>query len=265
MPPNDFKIGLLLFVITGILIFLIILIIFITYVYQSKQFKFLQNVEQLQIIHKNEILTMRVETQEETFKHVSREIHDNIGQKLTLAKLYSIQALESKELRKVENVTNLISETIGDLKELSKLFNADIILCEGLLKAIEYEIDLIKKSGDYKIFLCVNGDSSFIDKDIELVLFRISQEALNNILKHSGANEIRIELNYLAHYLQLVIHDNGKGLQDIKLNSTENIGGTGILNMKARAERMKGIFQIESKEKSGTTVNVKIPIAYETN
>lgn len=136
---------------------------------------------------------------------------------------------------------------------------------EVLVKALEYEIMLIKKTGNFNFELIINGNNSFEDRNTDLVLYRISQEALNNIIRHSQATEITIILNYLPDSLEMIIQDNGIGFKKRHSSSIDDIGGTGILNMKARAERLKGSFSIEGSAKVGTLLKVKIPITNETN
>ena len=204
---------------------------------------------------------MQVETQEATFKHIAREIHDNIGQKLTLAKL-SLN-LESVNNSRIENASDLISDSLIDLRELSNSFNPEIILNNGLVNAIEYEVMLIQKARKFEIGLNVDGDSRFIDKHLELVFFRISQEAISNIIKHSEASKILIHLNFLTENIELIISDNGNGFikDDIKL--TDNESGTGISNMTLRAHQAGGKLTIISSITKGTTISVKIPVKYE--
>lgn len=239
-----------------------LLIGFITtmiYRYQQKQNKYYKDLEELKINHANEMLQSQLEIQEQTFENISREIHDNIGQKLTLAKLHlntlHIKNTEKATIQLNDSIT-IISEAINDLSDISRSMSSEIILNNGIVKALEFEISQLKKSSLYEIDLEVTGNPVFLESQKELVLFRIIQEALNNIMKHSYASSILIGLHYDEHLLLLTISDDGKGFASEIISEK----GTGIANMKRRAGLLNGIFTIESKPDCGTFINIKIPL-----
>ena len=253
---------------TPIIIFVIIctflialLIGFITsmvYKYQQKQNAYYRDLEQLKITHANEMLQSQLEIQEQTFENISREIHDNIGQKLTLAKLH-LNTLniddKYKATTQLDDSIIIISEAINDLSDISRSMSSEIIQNNGIIKALEFEISQLKKSSLYQIHLIVTGDPIFLDSKKDLVLFRIIQEALNNIMKHANASKIEIELHYNSEQLFLKISDDGEGF----INETNIITGTGIANMKRRVHLLKGTFEINSKLQVGTSIVIKIP------
>ena len=208
--------SILIFVLTSVLLilFLVGFITKIIYRYQQKQNAYYKDLEKLKIAYENDLLQSQLEIQEQTFQNISREIHDNIGQKLTLAKLY-LNTLEIKEpgivLQKTNDSIELIGEAINDLSNISRSMSSEIVLNNGLIKALEFETNQLRKSGLYDINLRVTGETIFLDANKELVLFRIVQEALNNIVKHALASIIEIHLHYETENLNLDITDNGKG------------------------------------------------------
>jgi signal transduction histidine kinase len=232
----------------------------ILYRYQQKQNLYYRDIESLKAKHENILLQSQLEIQEQTFQNISREIHDNIGQKLTLAKLH-LNTLDHQDLGKtkirVNDVVEMISEAIKDLSDISRSMSSEVISNNGLLKALEFEIGQLQKPGIYRIKLTVTGEPVFFNSHSELVLFRIVQEAINNIIKHAEASSIEIHLLYEDDFLTLFITDNGKGF-----SSNENREqGTGLINMQKRANMLKGECAINSQSGLGTTVNIKIPIA----
>ena len=151
----------------------------------------------------------------------------------------------------------LISEAINDLSDISRSMSSEIVLNNGLIKALEFETAQLQKSGLYKIELSVTGEIIFLDANKELVLFRIVQEALNNIVKHAHANRIRIGLHFNNDSLGLYIADNGKGFSCDEGSEQ----GIGLINMKKRASILNGICTINSQPDIGTNINIKIPFA----
>lgn len=249
----------IVFLITSILLilFLIGFLVLIINKYQEKQNAFFKGLEELKISHENDILQSRIEMQEQTFSNISREIHDNIGQKLTLAKLHlnSLENLaDNKKSKRIEDVVDMIGEAIRDLSDISRSMSSEIILNNGFIKALEFEVEQLNKADLYKISLSITGEPVFMEANNELVLFRITQEALNNIVKHAEASVINLDLHYESTDCTLRISDNGKGF------SQSDIRSNGLLNMDKRANMLNGSFQILSAPGIGTTITIKIPI-----
>ncbi len=250
----------IVYVIIASIILLITLtwfIIFIIYRYQKNQNVYFQNLEQLKISHENNLLLSMIEIQEQTFENISREIHDNIGQKLTLAKLHlnTLDITSAKEISKqINDSINIIGEAINDLSDISRSMSSEIILNNGFIKALEFEVNQLNKPGLYMIKLIVTGEPVFLKANKELILFRITQEALNNIVKHAEATEITMRLHYKIDNLTLDITDNGKGFVN---NSTDR---NGLINMSKRAKMLRGSCNIESALGYGTTIKIEIPI-----
>ncbi|MBK8521580.1 MAG: hypothetical protein IPL54_12220 [Chitinophagaceae bacterium] len=240
-----------------LLLLLISFIVSIAYKYRQKQNAYIKDIETLKTSHENILLQSQLEIQEQTFQKISREIHDNIGQKLTLAKLY-LNTLDFadtyKTMTQVNDSVTVIGEAINDLSDLSHSMSSEIILNNGLIKALEFEAAQLTKSGVYKICFSATGNPVFMDTNTELMLFRIVQEVLNNIVKHADASEININLHYTDALLIIEIEDNGKGFYTGK-----TWPGTGLQNIKKRTHILKGIFNIASTIDVGTHIKIEIP------
>ena len=236
---------------------LVVFIIVIIYRYQQKQNAYFKDIETLKTSHENILLQSQLEIQEQTFQNISREIHDNIGQKLTLAKLY-LNTLDfadtDKTMIQVNDSVTIIGEAINDLSDLSHSMSSEIILNNGLIKALEFEAAQLTKSGIYTICFSATGNPVFMDTNTELMLFRIVQEVLNNVVKHAVASEIDINLHYTDAVLTIEIEDNGKGFYTGKIWP-----GTGLQNIKKRIHILKGICKIESTIDVGTHIKIEIP------
>ncbi|MEO6540631.1 MAG: ATP-binding protein [Ferruginibacter sp.] len=230
----------------------------IIYRYQQKQNAYFKDIETLKTSHENALLQSQLEIQEQTFQNISREIHDNIGQKLTLAKLH-LNTLNFENKGRITaqlyDSINIIGEAINDLSDLSHSMSSEIILNNGLIKALEYEENQLKRSGLYDMQFTTTGNQVYLEGSTELVIFRIVQEVLNNIVKHASASSIKMHVHYNEADLSIEITDNGKGF-----NLAENIKGTGLQNIKKRTALLKGNLQISSDENSGTEIKLKIPL-----
>lgn len=241
-----------------IVLLFICFIVSIVYKYQQKQNAHLKDIEAIKVSHQNTLLQSQLEIQEQTFQNISREIHDNIGQKLTLAKLH-LNTFDTedrnKATRQVQDSIHIIGDVIKDLSDLSHSLSSEIILNNGIIKALEYEEDQLRKSGLYEIHFTTSGNPVYLESNTELVLFRIVQEVLNNIVKHASASVIRIHLHYHEACLSIKINDNGRGFQ-----VPENMKGTGLQNIKKRTSLLNGDLQISSNENTGTEIQIKIPL-----
>lgn len=237
---------------------LVVFITIIIYRYQQKQNAYFKDIESLKASHQNTLLQSQLEIQEQTFQNISREIHDNIGQKLTLAKLH-LNTLDyghkEKTALQVNGSINMISEAINDLSDISRSMSSEILLNNGLIKALEFEEAQLQKSGIYKISLCTSGNTVFMDANTELVLFRIAQEAINNIIKHAQATTINIQLHYNSVLFTMAITDNGRGF-----NIEETHYGTGLQNIKKRIAILKGRLEINSTPNIATQIKIEIPL-----
>jgi len=240
---------------------MIVVALFVAYVihsYKQRQINNLKNLNELKSLHENQLLKAQIQVQEQTFEHISNEIHDNIGQKLSLAKLHlnsidTIENLYHKEL--LTDSIKIITESLNDLRDLSRSMSFDFISNNGFIKAIENDINQMNKSGQYNIKLTITGDPVFLEAQLEVVLYRITQEVLSNIIKHADATKVNIQLHYTANELNLEITDNGCGFD---INTNEK--GNGLNNIQKRAQSLNGEAFITSKSGTGTTITIKIPI-----
>ena len=206
-----------------------------------------------------ELLRTQLEIKEQTLKNVSQEIHDNIGQTLSLARMtLNIMAMEQDgNPEKINQSQALVGKAIQDLRDLSKTLNADMLLFSGLLPALEAELKAIEKTGVFDTELFIEGQAFKMDPQKELILYRIVQEALQNILKHAEASQIKITALFNPKSFNLEIHDNGRGFNTDTVLSENR--GSGLLNMKNRAQLIGGLFLCQSGITDGTTINITLP------
>jgi len=243
---------------TIMLLLLGIFIISFLFFYQNKHNLHIAEQEQLKAAYSQEMLTTRLEVQEQTLHHISQELHDNIGQVLSFIKLNlgTAGGLEEKvKQKKIDESRDLLSQVIADLRSLAKSLSFQQIVEHGLLKAINTEVDRINKSGLLTIDTQVSGEPYSLGEQRELVLFRIFQEGLNNTLKYAHARKLSIRLIYAPELFNLTIADDGVGFS---ADTAKNQHGSGLKNMESRATLIGAAFKLDSIPGSGSTINVQI-------
>jgi len=248
---------------TLLILFLGGTIILVVYLYQQKRILYQQTYSALKLQHEKNLISTQLEVQENMFRHISQEIHDNIGLTLSLAKL-QLNTLDANDQEKaslqIHSSVELLGESITHLKNISRSLNADIINSYGLTKAIENEIARISDIGSILIRLEIQGEPIYLDAQKELIIFRIIQESLNNILKHSAASATNVALDYNDSQLIIKIIDNGKGFIHSSLNEHSSNGKAGLKNMESRTKMIRGKMQIQSSPGNGTTLKFTIPL-----
>ena len=258
MSGENIDIVVFIILTTALILLLGGFIVTILYLYQKKQIALQKSVEEIKLDYEKNLLKTQLEIQEETFQHISQEIHDNIGLSLTLAKLnlntINLEKRDKSNFQINESV-DLIGKAIKDLSDISKSLNSDIIINHGLIKALEMEIIKLVRIGIYKVHFEVYGHAVFLNFQKELLLYRIVQEALNNIIKHAEAKEINLQLYYHKDHLDLSIQDDGIGFSEKHIKNK-----SGLLNMEKRAKMVNGDCTINSTQKIGTAILVKVPL-----
>ncbi len=236
-------------------------VILILHKYKARQFEYFKEIEQIKLAHQSQILQSQLEIQEQTFQNISREIHDNINQILTLAKFHlnSLERGGGPGTQALITVAiDLIGEAINDLSDISRSLSSELIKSNGLIGALEFEVERIRNIVGHDIRLEVRGMARFVQGEKEIMIFRIVQEALNNAIRHAGGTQIIIDLHYAQDGLDLRIRDNGTGFQLTKEKPKDSYSA-GLNNMIRRAELMNGWCKIESSRGAGTIVHALVP------
>jgi two-component system, NarL family, sensor kinase len=253
-------IAFLVFMTISILI-MVTFVIIILFLIQKKQQGFTNDLITVKANYDRELFKAQLETQEQTFKEISREIHDNVGQMLSLAKLGlgTLDFERTEEAKEsIAEISDILEKALEDLRHMSRSMNAELIKNGGLKKSIEMQVGFLQRGGKFSTQFEVNGEPARLSETKEIILFRIVQEAVNNIIRHSTATDICISLYYFNNLLKLKIKDNGKGFR-INQEFSEATDRNGIYNMQHRAKLIDAIFDMESTIGNGTTITVTTP------
>jgi PAS domain S-box-containing protein len=204
-----------------------------------------------------------VETQEMERKEIGSELHDNVNQVLTTTKLYLELATSHPELKDemIQKSTANIIKVINEIRQLSRSLMEPSIGDLGLVEAISDLVENLNMTRKlHVLFRADDGFDEVLTKNQKLTLFRIIQEATNNIIRHSGAKFTSIVLEKETDSGKLIIEDNGNGFHPEKVKR-----GTGLNNIKNRVYLVNGDCRIESAPGIGTRILIQFPIINATN
>jgi two-component system NarL family sensor kinase len=248
-------------IIAGAVLFMVFagIIIYFIFLDQKKKFHHAQDILTINEKYKAEMLSAQLEIQEQTFNQISQEIHDNVGQILSLAKVQINIMNESEDMNR--EMLNEVKQNIGkamiDLRDIAKSLNSERIRSLNICSAVSNEAERINKSGIIHTDVLVEGSEREMDEQKKLILFRIIQESMQNIIKHANASQVWIMFNYLPGNLKIIIKDNGKGFDTE--DATKKSAGLGLSNIKTRVSLTGGTSNIESIHGKGTTITINMP------
>ena len=200
---------------------------------------------------------------EEERSNIAREIHDELGQVLTVLKmdlswLSKRVSLEENILsEKVESMLKLINTTIHTVKRISAELRPGLLDDLGLVAAIEWQIEEFQKRGEITFEVNLESDEIIVDKDRATTIFRIFQETLTNIARHANATMVGVSLKEEVGNLVLKVTDNGKGITEKQIYNPQSFG---LIGIKERVYQWGGEVSISGIQYQGTTVLVSIPI-----
>ena len=219
--------------------------------------------------HKQALLQTEIEIREQTLDHISRELHDNLGQIASLIKIklnLIFKRNDGKDKDEIEESIELVKRMIGDIKSLSLSLNSDNISRIGLLEALKNDVLRINKIDNITVELKSESSIFNISPDVEVFLYRMSQEILNNTLKHAMATEAKITLTSNDDKLLLVIADNGIGFDtQIVSDHSKTKTNSGLNNLKKRCKIIGAEIYIESTPGSGTSIYITLPLNSHSN
>lgn len=230
-------------------------------VYNNRKKKHLDEKKAMQDLFQKELIKTQMEVQEQTLQTIANDIHDNIGQLLSLARLTltSVNLNQpDKAEQKIDQAATIVDTSIKELRQLAGVLHAKNLLASGLEQAVEKELNWIGKTERFKIASQTIGlRSTNLEPNRELIAFRLIQEILNNIIKHADAAHIQFILEYMPEYLKIVITDDGVGF-DVRQAINQH-KGLGLQNLYGRAALINSQFSLDSKSGTGTTAVLLIP------
>lgn len=244
-----------------ILLFLGVLFLVMLFYYNNKKGQMSKEKQLMRATFDKQLLESKLEIQEQTFDMISQEIHDNVGQILSLAKvqLGIMEQKQSVEGELLSNVKESISLAMTELRDIAKSLSSQRLQQLSLQDSISQEIRRINRSGFIKVSSEVQGVEKNIPDQQKLIAFRIVQEGLQNIIKHAGASDVKVSIRWLEDCMFISIFDNGVGFDpEIELKKRD---GLGLQNILSRATLVGGKANILSKPGEGTTLQIQMAYA----
>lgn len=228
----------------------------------QKIFKYMKRVEDSRRLTEKMFLNTIIQTEERERKRFAKDLHDGLGPLLSTVKM-SVSSLAqmkhdaiSQEI--VENTELVINEAIKSLKEISDNLSPHILNNFGLLRALNNFCNKINVARTIKINLESDLKDERFDSNVEVVLYRVICELINNTIKHAKAKKIDLSLTKEGDYLTIVFKDDGKGFDVHKIMEQPSGSGMGLSNIYSRINSLKGEINVESEHKKGTLVTIKV-------
>ena len=239
---------LIIIVSTILVCFITLALIILFVVFQGRKNKLLQEQKDAEKKFESEIAETQIEIREATLRNISWELHDNIGQLLTLAKIQ----LQNATPDNISEVSETITKSLSELRLLSKLINPEAIKNIELKEAIRLEIDRFNRLNFIQSDLKITGEEQKIDEKSSIIIFRMLQEFFSNTIKHSKASKLDVQLIYSEDSLKITAEDNGIGF--VIEETTDN--GIGLQNIESRAKLIGADVDFQSIVNQGTKLEI---------
>ena len=235
------------------------------YVRRQRAEKMLANEKMNTLMKEQELRSVSnmLEVQEQERRRIASDLHDRLGSMLSTVKLYfnaveeEVDTLEQQNRDQYLKATSLLDDACDEVRKISHDLVSGELVKFGLVSAISQLKDTIEDTGKLKINLFVFGMEARLDSAIEIALYRVIQELMNNILKHAKAGEVTIQLNNVENNLNIVVEDNGVGFDAEQAQAKD---GMGMRNMETRVKKLKGTISLDSGKGRGTTTIIDIPV-----
>lgn len=252
----NFLITLLTF--AGVVFVIALGVIMLNQNFQKNLYRQMLKNEELKSVHQHDLLTSIIAAQEEEKKRIAANLHDELGATLSIARMRMVQLeqqLEGENKITLQDIRSMSEVAMDSMRRISHELMPYQLEMFGIGKTIQ---DVIKKIGDSKD---IRIDFNIFDEQqrwpasIELGLYRICMELINNTLKHAQAKYIYIQIDQFEEVLSLTYRDDGKGISE-----SDHSDGIGFKNMQARVNALRGTLRIENEEGRGMIATVQVPI-----
>jgi signal transduction histidine kinase len=202
------------------------------------------------------------EVREEERKDIAREIHDELGQVLTTMKL-ELSLLREEVLHdataadlRIQSLKEMVDETIHSVKQIITKLRPGLLDDLGLTAAIEWQSHEFQHRTGVVCEVLTGPDEKDNDPEISTAMFRIFQETLTNITRHSGATRVTVILKHTEDAIELHVHDNGRGITDKEIHDPKSFG---LIGIRERTQHLQGTVEIKGGPNSGTSITVRLP------
>jgi two-component system, NarL family, sensor kinase len=248
-------------IVVAVLVFLasgLFIVLLVAFINQKKR-QHAKETELIQSRFNSELLQSQIEIQEHTFNQISEELHDNVGQLLSLVSV-QLNILETDPAGNkliLQAAKDNVRQIMSDLRGMAKSLSSERIRSTSIVSVIQRELEQLGKAAAPKFETAVTGSERFVEEKKKIIAFRFVQESLNNCLKHAAASAVTVHVAYADDGFSIEVSDNGKGFDPDQLTNAED--GLGLLNIRKRAALVNGHCSIASSPGEGTAVKLVIP------
>jgi two-component system NarL family sensor kinase len=255
--PSNFEVTLILIASTATILLLTGFIVLSLFISQKRKYRFRQEKLSMKNNFDQELLRSRLEIQSQAFESISRELHDNVGTLISIA-LVHIKSLPSglqeTEKQKIMEADDLLNEAMDTLRDISRSIHPENIGRLGWQQSFIAELERIRKTNMFTVNYSQEGEPVQIQLEKQVIIFRILQESLNNIVRHSNGNHINSHICFSGGEVNITITDDGVGFDEDPANLVGD--GSGIRNMISRAAMLPAILTIKNGPTSGGMVSL---------
>jgi len=250
MSVDISKINGALVIICSLMLFLVMLLFFFVVLYRKRHNYFLKQEELMRVRYEQAILQAQLEIQESTLTRISEEIHDNIGQVLSLVRLNLNTLKTNDDQEKLDSMDQQLGGAIQDMRNLSHLLNTGFIGSSGLEPALRQLMAQLQRTGKFQTSL--SGDLPFLNEERSIIVYRIVQELVTNVIRHAGAGKVSIIADDIKK--EITVRDDGRGF----IVNQPSGAGLGLSNVRNRARLISASITIKSQPGAGTEVTIHL-------
>jgi len=256
MPENQEDILVTIIISSVFFVLLAVFLLVLLYLFLRKQRQNQKEKEEMKNKFEQTIIKSQLEIQNQTLNYIGSEIHDDTAQVVYLSMLRIAYLKEKVDEKEKEEIYNFLKKVWNDLRNISHSLINNNFHQIGFIESLEQLLHNINKTGKYQSFLVIDEDVNLdiLDKSVDVILYRMIQEVINNTLKHAACDSIHVNIGKINQQLKVEIKDNGIGFntEDIKQENT----GVGLNNIFSRAKLINATVHINSIINQGTTITI---------
>jgi two-component system, NarL family, sensor kinase len=258
MPANQ-QIIIVILTATLLLICLAVAIVLISVLANRQKNKLVLQQSIKQAEYTAAMALLKIEIKDETLKQLSAELHDNVGQILSLARIHIKTLQQQQPSNAINQAEELTAKALDDIRALSKSLNTNVLNTTDIISNLQLQQHILNNTGKLECILIYDGICNNITQEAQLVMYRIAQEFISNTIKYAQASKLEIQLIINTQQAILMLSDNGQGF-DTATTHTNN----GLANIHARAKQINAQAILTSELQQGTQLTVTLPLQHAT-
>lgn len=260
MPEKQEDILVTIIISSVFFILLAVFLLVLLYLFLRKQRQNQKEKEEMKNRFEQTIIKSQLEIQTQTLNYIGSELHDDTAQIVYLSMLRIASLKDEIKESEKEEIYTLLKKVWNDLRDISHSMINHNFNQIGFLESLENLLYNIQKTGKYTTVLNIDEEVNLdsLDKSVDVILYRMIQEVINNILKHASSNSIEINIGKQNQYLKIDVKDNGVGFDITKVKEGKVGVGVGLANITSRAKLIDASININSVIGTGTTITILI-------